>query len=203
MITPILLAAGASRRMGRPKALLEFGEKTCLEGGLLAVGGLGTPIVVLGPDRAEIEARIPLGGVRVAVNPVPESGQTASLKAGLALLPPEEEGFLVLPVDFPLVFRSDVERLVAAFEREGPSGRPMVVPSHRMKRGHPLVCRQALAAEFLALPETATAREVLGADPRRMVYVLFDEEYVLLDMDTPEDYRRCLRAFRRRSGSAG
>jgi len=203
VITPILLAAGASSRMGRTKALLDFDGKTCLERALEAVAGLARPIVVLGPNRGEIERRVGLDGVRVAVNPDVSSGQTESLKAGLALLPPEATAFLFFPVDVPLISRVEVERLIEAFRREPAAGRTIFVPSYQMKRGHPVLCRRELSAEFAALPAGASARQVLNARPERICYVLFDEAYILMDMDTPQDYARCLEAFRKRAGKSG
>jgi molybdenum cofactor cytidylyltransferase len=185
--------------MGRTKALLEFGGKTSLERALEAVGDLGPPVVVLGPNRLEVESRVPLGGVRIAVNPRVESGQTASLKAGLSLLRPDAEAFLVYPVDVPLLRRADIAWLVDAFRREGSGGKAIFVPSFQMKRGHPLLCRREVAGEFRSLPETGTAREVLNRDPGRIAYVPFDRAYILMDMDTPEDYERCLSEFQKRS----
>lgn len=201
MITPILLAAGGSTRMGRTKALLDFDGRTCLGLALDAVSGLGEPVVVLGPNRAEVERQIRLDGARVAVNPDVESGQTESLKAGLAMLPADAEGFLFYPVDFPLVTRAEVGRLVDAFRSPGLSEKTIFVPSHDLRRGHPLLCRRGLAAEFAALPTGVAARSVLNSRPERIAYVLFDEAYILMDMDTPEDYARCLEAFRTRHRS--
>ena len=198
MLTPVILAAGGSSRMGRPKALLDFDGRTCLELALEAMGGLGPPIVVLGPNRAEVEARVDLGRARVAVNPDVASGQTASLKAALALLERDAEAFLFQPVDYPLVSRAEVARLVAAF-RADPS-KSVFIPSHAMRRGHPVLCRRGVAAEILAPPPGTPARTVLGGRPERIAHVLFDEAYVLMDMDTPGDYAGCLAAYRARKG---
>ncbi len=198
MVTPIILAAGGSTRMGRPKALLDFDGRTCLELALAAMGGLGRPIVVLGPNRAEIEARVDLSGARVAVNPDPASGQTASLKAGLLLLERETEGFLFQPVDYPLVARADVARLVEALRAD--PAKSVFVPSHAMRRGHPVLCRRAVADEVLALPPGTPARAALFGAPGRVAHVLFDSPHVLMDMDTPEDYAGCLAAYRARRG---
>ncbi len=196
MITPILLAAGASTRMGRPKALLDFDGRTCLEVALDAVGGLDAPVVVLGPNRDEVRSRVPLDGVRVAVNDDVASGQLASLKAGLAFLPPGAEAFLFYPVDYPLVSRAEIARLIGASKAE--PGKSIFVPSHQMRRGHPVLCRRPLAEEFSALSAGASARAVLDSRPGRIAYVLFDEAYILMDMDTPEDYARCLEAYHAR-----
>jgi molybdenum cofactor cytidylyltransferase len=195
-VIPIVLAAGASSRMGRPKALLDFDGRTALALALEAMAGLAPPIIVLGPNRVEIEARANLSGARVAVNPDVASGQTASLRAALAMLPPEGEAFVFMPVDYPLVQRSDVARLVEAMQA-APS-KAVFIPSHEMRRGHPVLCRRTLAAEILALPPDAPARDALHAQATRVEYVSFEEPYILMDMNTPEDYARCLEAFRAR-----
>lgn len=194
-IVPVILAAGASSRMGRPKALLDFGGRCALELVLDAVAGLAEPIVVLGPDRAAVEARVALP--RVALNPDPASGQTASLRAGLALLPAEAEGFAFLPVDVALVTRGHVARLAAAFRAE--PGKSVFIPSHRQRRGHPVLCRRELAVEILALESGASARAAVLRDPGRIGYVVFDDAYTLMDMDTQEDYARALAAWRGRA----
>lgn len=197
-VTPIVLAAGASSRMGRPKPLLEFDGKTALELALESVRGLGTPVVVLGPAREEIQARVHLGSVQMALNEDPETGQTASLKAGLACLSPSAPAFLVYPVDFPLVFPEDVARLTEAYLRNKDPHKSVFIPSYSMQRGHPVLCGRDLAAEFSALPDDRPARTVINARPQRIAYVDFDQAYVLMDMDTPEDYEKCLEAYRAR-----
>ena len=73
------------------------------------------------------------------------------------------------------------------------------VPSHDLKRGHPVLCRRELAAEFLALPAGGSARDVVNRVNSRVAYVIYPEAYVLMDMDTPEDYVRCLEAYRARN----
>jgi CTP:molybdopterin cytidylyltransferase MocA len=87
---------------------------------------------------------------------------------------------------------------VEAFREDRTPGRSIFVPSHAMKRGHPVLCRGELAAEFLALPPGASARDVMHRRPDRVAYVDYSEAYVLMDMDTPEDYVRCLEAYRAR-----
>jgi molybdenum cofactor cytidylyltransferase len=197
-LTPILLAAGASNRMGQPKALLDFDGRTTLQLALEAVQGQGTPIVVLGPNHFEIRNRVPLGRAKVMLNLNPDTGQTASLQAGLSILPKDAEGFLFMPVDFPLVGSADVDRLVEAFRAEKDPMKKIFVPSHDMKRGHPILCRREMAEEFLALREGGSARDVVNRVNSRLSYVIYPEAYVLMDMDTPEDYRRCLEAYRAR-----
>jgi CTP:molybdopterin cytidylyltransferase MocA len=200
-LTPIILAAGASTRMGRPKALLDFDGKTALELALDAVAGHGTPVVVLGPNHEEIEAAVDLRrrSTRTALNLDVHSGQTASLVRGLSALPAQADAFFFMPVDFPLVSAADVARLVEAYRADRDASTSIFIPSHGMKRGHPVLCRRELAAEFRALPADASAREVIDRDPARIAYVLFPDAHVLMDMDTPEDYVRCLGAYRARN----
>jgi CTP:molybdopterin cytidylyltransferase MocA len=194
--TPIILAAGGSSRMGRPKALLDFDGLSCLERVLEAMRGQATPIVVLGPNHEEIRKRVDLTGLRVALNLDVESGQTTSLKTALARLPGDAAAFFFMPVDFPVVTAADVARLVDAFRVERDPKKAIFIPSHAMKRGHPVLCRRAIADEIVALPPGASARDVINRNLERVAYVDYPEAYVLMDMDTPEDYVRCLEAYR-------
>ena len=197
-LVPIILAAGTSSRMGRPKALLDFDGRPTLQIVLEAVQGYGTPIVVLGPNHFDIREKVQLGRVRVMLNLNPDTGQTASLQAALSILPKDAEGFFFTPVDFPLVTAADVARLVEAHRAERDPAKKIFVPSHGMKRGHPILCRREMADEFLALREGASARDVVNRVNSRLAYVIYPEAYVLMDMDTPDDYVRCLEAWRAR-----
>jgi molybdenum cofactor cytidylyltransferase len=197
-ITPIILAAGASTRMGRPKALLDFDGKYCLELVLDAVAGLGTPVVVLGAARDEIRRRVNLGSVVVAVNEGWQRGRTSSLKTGLSCLPPDAAGFLLHPVDMPLVAAEEVGRVVEAFLRCEDASKAVFIPAHGGRHGHPVLCRREIAREFLAVSDDVPARSVTKSDPQRIRYVEFDRPHVLLDADTPEEYAACLAVYRSR-----
>jgi molybdenum cofactor cytidylyltransferase len=184
--------------MGRTKALLDFDGKTCLELALEAVRGLGTPVVVLGAAREEIQERVKLGSVQLAINEEVERGQTASLKVGLECLSPAAAAFLFYPFDFPLVSSDEVATLLDSFLRNKDPNKAIFIPSYSMQRGHPVLCRRAIAEEFLALPDGAPARTVINFKPTRIAYVNFEQAYILMDMDTPEDYAKCLEAYRAR-----
>src|SRR5262249_5759756 len=148
--------------------------------------------------RNEIRARIGLGSVRVAVNEGWQRGQTSSLKAGLSCLAPDAAAFLLYPVDFPLVTANEVGRVVEAFVRCEDPTKALFIPAHGPRHGHPVLCRREVAREFLALPDDAPARSVTKADPRRIRHVEFERPYVLMDLDTPDDYAACLEAYRSR-----
>lgn len=198
MIVPVILAAGASIRMGRPKALVDFDGQTCLELALAACGHLRTPIIVLGHAADEVPLRIDLARTRIIVNQDYERGQTSSLKAGLRALPPEAKAFLLFPVDHPLVRRIEVDRLVAASRSRDYAAKKIFIPSYNLRRGHPVLFHAAIKEEFLGLPDDAPARVIINHRPERIAHIDMDGPEVLLDMDTPEDYDRCLQTYRKR-----
>jgi molybdenum cofactor cytidylyltransferase len=184
--------------MGQPKALLDFGGRTCLEVVLAASaeGGVTRAVVVTSPAAEAVRARASWPGVAItqAINPVPERGMLSSLQAGLRALPPGTAAFLIFPVDFPLAPAAEIRRLCAAHAGRT-AGQLIFVPSHALRRGHPVLVDVALAPEFLALPETASARQVMAARPEAIVHLETDDDRVLMDMDTPDDYRRCVARY--------
>jgi molybdenum cofactor cytidylyltransferase len=182
--------------MGTRKECLRFGRLTCLDLAIdaCAEAGLFHPIVVTRTERREdLSAHLHARGTTatVAINAHPDLGQTSSLRAGLRVLPPEARAFLIYPVDFPLVRASDVERLCDVFVKASPPAM-VVAPSFARRRGHPVVVDAAMAAPLLALPDGASAREVLAGVADRTRYVEFGDDRLLVDMDTPQDYERCL-----------
>ena len=191
MIAGIVLAAGRSRRMGEPKALLRLEGRTFLERAVEALrqGGCGPVVVVTGPPEDEVARRVAgeaeaLGAV-VAVNPDAEAEQADSLRAGLRALPAAAEAAVVAPVDVPRVAAELVERIIAAFRR---SGAPVVVPAREGKHGHPVLFARRVFAELLAdgLPEGA--RTVVHAHRAELDEVPVDA--LAADVDTPADLRR-------------
>jgi len=207
MIVPIILAAGESSRMGRLKALCDFDGRTCLELALDACREalLASPIVVLGFREGIIRQLVPFGDANVVVNESAERGRTSSLKAGLRAIPDRAEAFLLYPIDFPLVSAAEVRLLAAAWRTRSASER-IFIPSHDRRRGHPVLFDATLRDAFVELADDAPARTVVDTYRDRVAYVACDTPNVLIDMDTPDDYVRCLLAFRARAiatGSAG
>jgi molybdenum cofactor cytidylyltransferase len=189
VIAGIILAAGASSRMGSPKALLDYRGETFMAR-LVRVLGAGSRqvIVVLGYHSEELRHHVP-ATAHVVINPDPSRGQLSSLQTGLAALPGEADGFGFIPVDSPAVAEDTVAKLVRAFERR-PSDTLFVIPRQSGKRGHPVLAARSVAAEFLMLPPTADAREVVHAHVDRTEYVEVDDAGIFSDVDDPEAYRR-------------
>ena len=189
----LILAAGESRRMGEPKALLELAGETFLDRLILTLGQSCSPvIVVLGCGHQSIRAGLRRAdSATFVLNPDYKRGQLSSLQCGLAAVPPEAEGVMFTPVDYPVVLASTVTRLARRFEERGPH-ELLVVPRSEGKGGHPVCAARDLIPEFLALPLDAQARDVIHRHREHTVYVDVEDSGILEDVDDPQAYRRLL-----------
>jgi molybdenum cofactor cytidylyltransferase len=194
MVPGVVLAAGASSRMGRPKALLPTGVsgETFLSRivGTLQAAGLDDLVVVVGevpPDLARALDALP-GLVRPVVNPDPSRGQLSSLLAGLAVVDrPGVVGMLVTLVDVPLVSVATVEALLALYRA---SRAPVVRPARAGRHGHPVIFDRAVFEALRHADPAAGAKAVMQARLREVVDVPVEDAGAFLDVDTPEDYAR-------------
>jgi molybdenum cofactor cytidylyltransferase len=187
-IAGIILSAGASRRMGTPKALLELNGETFLDRLVRLLSGVASPvIVILGKDAEQIRGGIRRGSeARFVANPDPERGMLSSLQCGLEAVPPEAEAVIFTPVDHPNLESSTLEKLVNNLEA------PVIVPTYRGAHGHPVVIARPLVAELLALPATAQASDVIHRYRSQTVYVPVDDAAVTKDIDDRADYAELL-----------
>lgn len=194
-LVPIVLAAGASSRMGRPKPLLDLGGKPALARILEACRGaaLSRPVVVLGHAAQEIRGGVDLSGTTVVLNPTPDRGMSSSLVEGLKALPADARGFLIYPADYPLVTWRELVLLEEVFEKD--HGHHVYVPVYEGKRGHPVACDRAMAAEFLALGPDEPAHAVIRKDPARVAEVPVGNAWVCRDLDTEEDLTEARKAL--------
>ena len=183
-VAGLILAAGESRRMGFPKALLRYREETFLDrlAGLFAAR-CSPVIVVLG---AEAE-RIRVNGHPAAtfvVNPNWARGQTTSMQCGLRAVPPEADGVLFTLVDHPAIAPATIDALL-----DGPRAALLRVPRYHGRRGHPIWFSRDIVPEFLALPETGAARDVVRSHSAQTEFLDVDDPGILADIDDPEAYR--------------
>lgn len=195
MIAALVLAAGESRRMGFPKALLRYRDQTFLESILAATAaaGLEPSVVVLGPDAPKILASVRLGPIVEARNERPETGQIGSIKQGIsAIVNRPVEAVVVWPVDQPQVSVRTVELLVEEYRNRGPA---VVVPTHKGRRGHPVLFSRAVFEDLLNAPMDVGARAVVRAQEHegRLREVPVADSAILEDIDTPEAYEDLLR----------
>jgi len=176
--------------MGTPKALLAYEGETFLDRLIGVLGSYCEPVVVVaGRHAGEIRAAAKRGQeVTFVENPDPDRGQLSSLQCALGVMPASSD-FLFLPVDFPSVREETIRTLAERFTARG-NDSLFVIPRYRGRRGHPVCADKKLAAEFLALPANAEAREVVHKHRERTLYVDVDDPGVVTDVDTPEDYAR-------------
>jgi CTP:molybdopterin cytidylyltransferase MocA len=191
MVVAVVLSAGESSRMGRPKALLPIDGQTFIERIVAALKEtrVGKVLVVLGHNAEEMKRRIEPLPVEVLVNPDYQRGQLSSLQVALRPLQsdPECDGVLVHLVDHPYI---DPRLVTTMIERFYQSGMLIVVPRHGGKRGHPVIFSCKLFGELLAAPLDEGAKAVVNAHRDETLEVETDQAGILVDIDTPDLYQQ-------------
>ena len=186
MTPAILLAAGASSRMGRPKALLPIGGRAAVDvvAATLRDGGCSEVVVVLGAHAAETRGGARLEGVRVVEHAGWAAGRTSSIQAGLRALSPDAAAVVLALVDMPYVAPTTVAALLAV-HLTAPGDVEAIVPTNDGRRGHPIVLRRILFARIAALgPDEPLSGVVRGS---RTLEVGVADPAVLVDLDLPGD----------------
>lgn len=190
MIAGLVLAAGASRRMGTSKLLLPWGEgSTILEAvvDVLRQGGLDPLIVVVGAEREGLEAALQGSGALIVANPQPEAGgMLGSVKIGLAAMPVEATAAGIMPADLPRV-RAETVRALARASEAAPD--VLVAPVHAGRRGHPVLIPRRFWGEIGELPAGETLRTFLQRHAQEIANIEVADPGIRADIDTPEDYQ--------------
>jgi molybdenum cofactor cytidylyltransferase len=191
MICAIVLAAGRSRRMGRQKLLLPFAGSTVIARVVDAF--LGAPvdqtILVARNHDPQLLAALGARAVLCVPNPDPDGDMLSSVRCGLRALPDSVEIIFVCPGDLPAIGSALIRQMLAAF-RAG--GRPIVVPVHSGRRGHPLLFASRFREELLTAFDGTGLRGLLSAHPQNVLEWPTSKAGVLEDLDTPMDYERAL-----------
>jgi molybdenum cofactor cytidylyltransferase len=192
MIAAVILSAGESSRMGRPKALLpiegvRFIEKIVTS---LKSSKVGDILVVLGHDAEELRQKIADLPIEVVINPDYKRGQLSSLVAAIRSLdssPNAEnmDGILVHLVDHPYINPTLVDLMIDRFYE---TKALIVVPRYRGRRGHPVVFSRALFSELLDAPLDQGAKAVVHAHRKDTLEIETEDEGITIDIDTPEEY---------------
>ena len=188
-ISAILLAAGISQRMGEVKQLLPLAGKPailhCLE--TILASGIEDIVVVLNAQAREIEDTIRHLPLTIALNNDQSSDMAESARIGLESIRRGSTGVLVCLSDHPLISSDTLKTLIARHEKE--PGK-IIIPVYKNRKGHPGLFPKHCADEIFC---GLNLREIVNKDNDRIHFVEVDDEGILLDMDTPEDYRMMTR----------
>jgi molybdenum cofactor cytidylyltransferase len=194
MIVAVILSAGESSRMGRPKALLHIDGVRFIEKIITALrlSRVGRIMVVLGHNAAEMRQKINDLQVDLLINPDYKQGQLTSLRAAIHSIEASNnanrvDGILVHLVDHPYI-NADLVNLM--IERFYETQKLIVVPRYQNRRGHPVIFSKALFGELLAAPLDRGAKAVVHAHRDDTLEIDTNDEGAIIDIDTPEEYRR-------------
>ena len=184
--TAIVLAAGLSTRMKDFKPLLPLGETTVVDHALATfrVPDVDTYLVV-GHRQAEVQSAVARPDVSIVPNPDCQKGMFSSVQAGVRRLRAGYTAFFLLPADIPLVSPATITALMDA-ARQSPGA--ILYPVYQGKRGHPPLIPAELISDILAWNQEGGLQAVLRRHESLALDVPVDDEAILRDIDTMEDY---------------
>ena len=187
------MAAGASSRMGRDKALLPWLGGTFLSAAIRALQPLSDlVIVVVVANASELAPIVNANAGFMVVNPSPERGQFSSLQIGLQeVLNRGRDAAIVTLVDRPAPRFATIEQLKSYFL----AARDeiwAVVPESAGRHGHPIVIGREMITAFLEAPVTSSAREVEHSLEQHIRYLPVTDPLVAANVDTPEDFQKLM-----------
>jgi molybdenum cofactor cytidylyltransferase len=185
----IILAAGESRRMGRPKAFLPFRGGTFLSNIAATLGQRCSPVIaVFGFDAArsmQTARALGLPGLKAVENPDYPLGMLTSLQAGLRVVPNEADAVFFTLVDHPAISLSTVDALMR-------SEAIIAIPRFENTRGHPVLIRRAIFQEFLEEPTVSKVRDVIDRHAAEIAYIEVGDPGISDDVDDPARYEKLL-----------
>ncbi len=196
-IHAVIPAAGHSRRMGQPKLLMEFGGETLIERLLRQLNRpeiASISVLIRANDQALQEKVIMHGAEVIVPEHDPEEMRVSvellveHLRESKSLA--EDDGWLLIPADHPIVEPDVLDRLVTNWLK---SPGKITVPIHEGRRGHPTIFPWPLANHLKRIPQDQGLNWLLRNDPASIEEVECKEPSVLWDLDTPEEFERIRR----------
>lgn len=193
VVGAIILAAGASTRMGQPKQLLPVAGQPMVRRVTAAVCSVGLQqvIVVLGAKAGAVAAALQGLPVEMVTNPSWQEGLSTSIRAGLGALRPEIDAALLVLADQPDL---GPELLQALLDRYRAAGGLIVAPFYKGQRGNPVLFGRALFNELGRVEGDRGGRMLIAHHEAHLVRVDVDDPAVVADIDTIEDYEASITA---------
>lgn len=193
-MTAVLLAAGMSRRMVAFKPLLPFGGQMVIEAAIENLRGAGVEkiVVVIGHRAAEMRSRIKdlserdeAARLETVENSLLESQMSDSIKLGVAHAASSSRAVIIALADQPSVSSDVIKRLIHVWRE---TGAQLVAPEYAGRGGHPVLVDLSLRERLLALDSDGGLRRLFDERHNEIVRVRFEDEFVVRDMDTWEEY---------------
>ncbi|UCC39875.1 MAG: nucleotidyltransferase family protein [Candidatus Aminicenantes bacterium] len=189
MICAMILAAGESKRMGKPKLLLPFGEKTMIETVIdnVVKSKAGSILVVLGADSEKIEEKIKGLPVEIVFNPNFHEGMLSSAQIGFQTLPEDAQAVLVFLGDQPAISHAVINEVIDAYKK---TKKGIILPVYEGNRGHPVLIDVKYRGEVEKLSADVGLRGVVYSHPEDVQEVEVETPNILQDIDDADDYDR-------------
>lgn len=192
MNAAILLAAGASTRMGRPKALLDWrGEPLIHWQARQLAAACSLVVPVLGARAPEIAAALPdLPNIRPVRNRAWQRGRSSSIRTGARAIPPNAEAIIIASVDQPAT--TEIVQLLLDHLHNDPAAQ-IAVPRHRDRNGHPPAFRADLLPQLREVSERAQGLKALRRQhAANTAFIETNDPTILLDLNSPLDYEHAV-----------
>jgi len=192
MIYAMILAAGESKRMGKPKLILPFGETTIL--GAVINNVLSSKadkiLVVLGSDAEKIRKKIENLSLEITTNPGYQKGMLSSVQWGFKNLSDNAKAALVCLGDQPGISTVVINKVIDVYKR---TRKGIVIPVYKKNRGHPVLIDIKYRKDVKNLNPDIGLRELVYNHPEDTVEVKVEAPSILHDIDDPDDYRKELK----------
>ncbi len=202
-IVAIVLAAGESRRMGKPnKLFLQLAGEPLLKRTIntLLASNISEIIVVLGHDRGATETLLQECPVKIVFNPNFLQGQMSSVYAGMEIKFAPCDGIMICLADQPLLTADDINRLVDGFQRRGT--KTILVPTWQGQRGNPIILAYEHRQRILQGEQNLGCRRLVEKHPDWVHTMAMYNDHFTTDMDTPEAYQIAKQRLKSQSHNA-
>ena len=199
MISAVILAAGESRRMGKQnKLLLPLGGEALLVKLVKSVcaSDVGQVLVVIGHEAEKIRGELNNFPLSFVYNPNFSEGMTTSIKFGVKKVSPDSDGFLICLADMPFINTSEINKLINAYvQNRKKEKRLIVVPVFQGQRGNPVLFSSEFLNDILEHKKESGCKEIIMNNSESVKEIEMDDDNMLLDVDTLDDYQRLTENF--------